>query len=114
MAFPGGRYRSSSATAPARGRSPLVVFAVGRRVFVESTAAQMPRVTLTDDSGAAARGSLRHGTEVEIMAWRPHGPLGTRYLVRASSKGVEGWLGAADIRGAKPKPAVASSGKAAR
>ena len=109
MAFPGNRYRSTVA-APSRGRSPSVVFAIGRRVFVACSTAQIAHVTLTDDTGVTPRGSLRDGAEVEIVAWRPHGPQGTRYLVRASSKDVEGWLGATDIRLSKAKPAQAAVG----
>jgi hypothetical protein len=115
MAFRGG-YRSTAAT-PVRGRSPGVVFAVGRRVFIECAAARVSSVPLTDDSGASVCGSLRDGAEVEILAWRPLSSQGTRYRVRSSSKGIEGWLGAADIRGSKAKPAgaaVRSPGRVAR
>ena len=98
------RFRPA-ASAPARGRSPAVVFAVGRRVFITCTAPSPARVSLTDDLGATVCGSLRDGAEVEIVAWRPLGSQGTRYLVRSSSKGIEGWLGAADLRGSKMKVA---------
>jgi hypothetical protein len=88
------------------------VFAVGRRVFVACSGASLAGVTLTDDSGASAGGSLRDGAEVEIIAWRPLGSQGTRYRVR-SSRGVEGWLGVADLRSTKvAQRAAASSGKA--
>jgi hypothetical protein len=115
MAFPGGHFRSA-APASLRGRTPSTVFPIGRRVFVACTGASLTRVTLTDDSGETPRGSLRDGAEVEIVAWRPHGPRGTRYLVRAASKALEGWLGAAEVRGSKTKPAAAirPPGKAAR
>lgn len=115
MAFPGGHFRRP-ASASVRGRTPSVVFAIGRRVFVACTVARLTRVTLTDDSGQTARGSLRDGVEVEIVAWRPHGPQGTRYLVRAANDGLEGWLGAGDVRGSKTKAAAAvrPPGKAAR
>jgi hypothetical protein len=114
MAFPGGYFRSA-ASGSVRGRN-AVVFPIGRRVFVACTASPVTRVTLTDDSGEMARGTLRDGVEVEIVAWRPHGPKGTRYLVRAASKGLEGWLGAAEVRGSKTRPAAAPAppGKAAR
>jgi hypothetical protein len=110
------RYRPA-ASAPARRRSPAVVFAVGRRVFIASTTAPLSSVPLTDDSGVTVCGSLRDGAEVEIVAWRPLGSQGTRYLVRSSSKGIEGWLGAADIRGSKAKAAgvpVTSPSRVAR
>lgn len=115
MAFPGGHFRAA-ASPSSRGRTPAVVFPIGRRVFVACTAAPLVRVTLTDDSGQVARGSLRDGVEVEIVAWRPHGPQGTRYLVRAAGKELEGWLGAAEVRGSKTKPVatVRPSGKAIR
>jgi hypothetical protein len=89
-----------------------VVFPIGRRVFVACTAAPPTPVILTDDSGHLARGSLRDGVEVEIVAWRPHGPQGTRYLVRAESKGLEGWLGATEVRGSRIKSAVAAAPRA--
>lgn len=111
MSFPGGRFRST-APAPARERSRAAVFAVGRRVFVAGSGAPLAAVTLTDDAGASACGSLRDGAEVEIVAWRPLGSQGTRYRVR-SSRGVEGWLGVADLRSTKvAQRAAASSGKA--
>ena len=115
MPFPGGHFRSP-AFSSGRGRTSTGVFSIGRRVFVACTAAPLTRVTLTDDTGQTPRGSLRDGVEVEIVAWRPHGPLGTRYLVRAASKGIEGWLGAAEVRGSKTKPAAAvrPPGKVAR
>jgi hypothetical protein len=103
MAFPGGPYRS--AVTAVRSRSAGVVFAVGRHVFVASPSARTPGVTLTDDSGATPCGKLRDGAEVEIVAWRPRGSQGTRYLVRSSSKGVEGWLAAGELRGARARPA---------
>jgi hypothetical protein len=112
MPFPGSPYRATASVA-VRPRGHGVVFAVGRRVFVACSAAATPSVTLTDDLGTTSHGRLRDGAEVEIVAWRPHGPLGTRYLVRSSSRGVEGWLGAADLRGSRvraAKVAVPSSG----
>ena len=104
MAFPGSPYRSAASTA-VRPRGTGVVFAIGRHVFVACPTPRTPGVTLTDDSGATPCGKLRDGAEVEIVAWRPRGPLGTRYLVRSSSKGVEGWLGAGELRGARNKVA---------
>jgi len=115
MAFSGSRFRSTApASAPVRERGRAAVFAVGRRVFVACSAARLAGVTLTDDTGATACGKLSDGAEVEILAWRPLGSQGTRYRVR-SSRGIEGWLGVADLRGSKvAQAAVASSGKALR
>ena len=113
MAFPVNRYRSTL-PAPAHGRSSGVVFAVGRHVFVACPATQTAGVTLTDDAGANACGKLRDGAEVEIVAWRPRGPLGTRYLVRSSRKGIEGWLGATDLRGSRAKAVAAAGSRSAK
>ena len=117
MVFPASPYRST-ASAATRTRSTGAVFAVGRHVFIACPAARTPGVTLTDDSGGTPCGKLRDGAEVEIVAWRPRGPQGTRYLVRSSSKGIEGWLGVGDLRGARDKTgkvAVAQcGGKVAR
>jgi hypothetical protein len=91
------------------------VFAVGRRVFIACPSARVSSVPLTDDSGETVCGSLRDGAEVEILAWRPLGSQGTRYLVRSSRKGIEGWIGAADLRGSKGKVAAHTSpGRVAR
>jgi hypothetical protein len=97
MAFSGGRFRSPASAGP-RARSTSSVFAVGRRAFIACAAEQLTGVILTDDSGATALGTLRDGVEVEIVAWRPLGSRGTRYLVRSSRDGIEGWLGVADLR----------------
>jgi hypothetical protein len=100
MAFP---YRATS-RAPAAAKG--TVFAVGRRVYVASSVAQ---VTLTDGGGEKSVGSLKRGTQVEIVAWQPLGSKGTRYRVRSPLTGVEGWLGVGDIRGANsPLPTRAS------
>lgn len=113
MSFPINRYRST-VPAPPNRRSLGVVFAVGRHVFVACPSTRTAGVTLTDDAGAHACGKLRDGTEVEIVAWRPRGPDGTRYLVRSSHKGVEGWLGATDLRGSRAKAAAAAGTRSAK
>src|SRR5262249_58845287 len=41
---------------------------------------------------------LADGTEVEILAWRPRGFHGTRYRVRATRDGLEGWLAVDNLR----------------
>jgi hypothetical protein len=68
------------------------VFAVGRRVYVASAGDGLAHVALTDDAGADARTRLTDGTEVEILAWRPRKFDGTRYRVRVTREGFEGWL----------------------
>jgi hypothetical protein len=55
-------------------------------------------VALTDDAGADARTHLTDGTEVEILAWRPRKFDGTRYRVRATREGFEGWLAGDNLR----------------
>jgi len=75
------------------------VFAVGRRVYVACVGERLAHVALTDDGGADARTVLADGTEVEILAWRPRGSRGTRYRVRATRDGREGWLAVDNLRG---------------
>ena len=76
------------------------VLAVGRRVYVARSKDGPRRVALMDDGGASALGSLLDGNEVEILAWLPRGS-GTRYRVRSTREGLEGWLGVANLRGAQ-------------
>ena len=60
-------------------------------------------------AGEKSVGSLKRGTQVEIVAWRPLGSNGTRYQVRSPLTGVEGWLGVANICGvSSPLPTRAS------
>src|SRR5215831_5026941 len=92
------------------------VFAVGRRVYVACVGERLAHVTLTDEGGADARTVLADGTEVEILAWRPRGSRGTRYRVRATRDGREGWLAVDNLRstpsaGSAPiAPAPAATG----
>jgi hypothetical protein len=65
-----------------------------------------------DDAGTSALTSLADGTEVEILAWRPRGAVGTRYRVRLTRGGLEGWLESVNLRPAlsalvavRPEPA---------
>ena len=74
------------------------VFAVGRRVYVACAGERLAHVALTDDGGADAQTRLADGTEVEILAWRPRGSHGTRYRVRATRDGREGWLAVDNLR----------------
>ena len=83
---------------PARARGP--VLAVGRRVYVARSEDGPARVPLTDYAGANALATLADGNEVEILAWRPGGH-GTRYRVRSTPDGLEGWLGVGNLRSAR-------------
>src|SRR5262249_13377595 len=79
-------------------RTQASVFAVGRRVYVACAGDGLAQVALTDDAGTDARTRLAGGTEVEILAWRPRGLHGTRYRVRATRVGLEGWLAVDNLR----------------
>jgi hypothetical protein len=79
-------------------RTQASVFAVGRRVYVSCAGDHLAPVALTDDGGADARTGLADGTEVEILAWRPGKSRGTRYRVRATRDGLEGWLAVDNLR----------------
>src|SRR5262249_57509085 len=85
-----GSFPSWFRGAPLVRRQPSV-FAVGRRVYVASAGDGLTHVALTDDAGADARTHLTDGTEVEILAWRPRKFDGTRYRVRVTREGCEGW-----------------------
>jgi hypothetical protein len=94
------------------------VFAVGRRVYVASSGNRLAQVALTDDAGADAQTRLADGAEVEILAWRPRASGDTRYRVRATRNGLEGWLAVDNLRGtqaavsapAEPPPPAMGSG----
>ena len=92
-----GSFQSSFRAAPLV-RTQASVFAVGRRVYVACAGDRLAHVALTDDAGAPARTGLADGTEVEILAWRPRGFHGTRYRVRATCDGLEGWLAVDNLR----------------
>ena len=101
---------------PVRVRT--AVFAVGRRVYVACPGNRAARVALSDDPGVNALASVTDGTEVEILAWRPLGSAGTRYRVRSTRDGLEGWLAVGNLRGtlvpeapapARPAPSVTAS-----
>jgi hypothetical protein len=92
MPFPRNQVRADP---PVRVRGP--VFAVGQRVSVKASGSFPLRVTLMDESGKAARGNLADGAEVEVLAWRPGGSRGTRYCVRCTGSGIEGWLAVASL-----------------
>ena len=92
-----GSFRRGFRAAPLV-RTHASVFAVGRRVYVACAGDRLAHVALTDDGGADARTVLADGTEVEILAWRPRGSRGTRYHVRATRDGREGWLAGDNLR----------------
>ena len=92
-------FYSSPRRPPARTGAAFVL-AVGRRVYVARSKDGPRRVALMDDGGASALGSLLDGNEVEILAWLPRGS-GTRYRVRSTREGLEGWLGVANLRSAR-------------
>jgi hypothetical protein len=92
-------FARSSFRAPRPAGSKAAVFAVGRRVYVASTNDRSVSVTLTDDGGKTPVANLGDGTEVAILAWRPGWSGNTRYCVRTTSSGVEGWLPVGNLRG---------------
>jgi len=92
-------FARSSFRAPRPPGSKAAVFAVGRRVYVASTSGRSVAVTLTDDGGKTAVANLGDGTEVAILAWRPGWAGNTRYCVRTTTSGIEGWLPVANLRG---------------
>jgi hypothetical protein len=94
MGFSRGPGRPSAPPRPPRAH----VFAVGQRVYVASSVGGSAHVTLTDDAGQIAVASLGDGVEVAILAWRPGWGGNTRYRVRATDTGVEGWLAVGSLR----------------
>lgn len=90
----GGRPQSSSEQS---------VFGVGSRVLVTSHNGGVDGVTLTDEGGTRAIGSVSLGIEVEIVAWRPRRSAETRYRVVATKEGIDGWLSATNLR-MRPAP----------
>ena len=96
---------------PSPVRAGKFVLAVGRRVFVARSVDGPRRVTLTDDAGTNELATLTDGNEVEILAWRPRGS-GTRYRVRSTGDGLEGWLAVGNLRGTRravsPAPTAAA------
>jgi hypothetical protein len=93
MGFPRGPLR-----APAPARIRVAVFPVGRRVYVACADERPARVAMTDEAGTTPLTSLGDGTEVAIIAWRPGWAGATRYRVRATDSGLEGWLPVGNLR----------------
>ena len=97
----------------ARTRGSGSVLAVGRRVLVSCPGGATGRATLTDVKGITPLATLPHGAEVEILGWQPRGAGGTRYSIRSSESGVEGWLGVESLRAPAPPPPSATVAVAA-
>ena len=93
MAFPRAPLRT-----PAPARVRVAVFAVGRRVYVAGAGGRSSRATLTDGAEQPLA-SLGDGSEVTILAWLPGWAGTTRYRVRVTDSGLEGWLPVGDLRG---------------
>jgi hypothetical protein len=83
-----------------RSFNDAVVHAVGQRVYVNRSGV-IARVDLMNDEGNTVIGSLADGVEVMIVAWKPGGSSGTRYCVRCTDDGLEGWLAVANLRRAR-------------
>lgn len=102
--------RSSRSASGSRHGGP--VFGIGRQAFVNGRDAPKRLVPLLDEGGSSVLGTLPDCEEVEILAWMPRG-AGTRYCVRSTKDGIEGWLRAADLRATRNPPASgAVAGKA--
>ena len=93
MSFQRTPTRTSSSS-----RSSGPVLGVGQRVYIACPEGGPADVALTNHVGLPGALRLRDGSEVEIRAWQPNGKTGTRYCVRSTTDGVEGWLGAASLR----------------
>src|SRR2546422_1312954 len=87
-----------------RARGGGSVLAVGRRVLVRCPSGATGRATLTDVKGATPLATLPHGAEVEILGWQPRHSGGTRYWIRSSERGVEGWVGGESLSAPAPPP----------
>ena len=88
------------------------VHAAGWRVVVTCPGGGSKRVTLTDSDATTALDTVAAGVEVEILAWQPS-TKGTRYRVRSTDGGVEGWIGAASLKPRLRPPSSAVAGTAA-
>jgi len=95
---------------PPRTRGGGSILAVGRRVLVSCPSGAAGRATLTDAKGTTPLATLPHGAEVEILGWQPRGAGGTRYSIRASESGVEGWVLGESLRAPAPPPPSETTG----
>ena len=96
-------FPQSHGVQPQRPRSTTPILAVGHRVLVSCPGNGTRGVTLTDSDGTTPLATVVDGAEVEIVAWQPRGAGGTRYRIKATSGGMQGWLAAANLR-ARPLP----------
>jgi hypothetical protein len=71
---------------------------VGQRVYVNRSGSGIGRVDLMNEDATSTIGNLADGVEVVIVAWKPRGATGTRYCVRSTADGLEGWLAAGNLR----------------
>jgi hypothetical protein len=105
MAAPRGAFSRPFLHTPSpRDHGDGNILAVGWRVLVASPEGKGHRVPLTDSEGTATVTTLPHGTEVEILAWRPRRSGATMYRVQPTSGGKEGWVSGASLK-ARPAPA---------
>jgi hypothetical protein len=105
MAAPRGAFSRPFLHTPSpRDHGDGNVLAVGWRVLVASPAGKGNRVPLMDSEGTTTVTTLLHGTEVEILAWRPRRSSATMYRVQPTSGGKEGWVSGASLK-ARPAPA---------
>ena len=91
-----------------RSSTDAVVHAVGQRVYVNRSGGAVAHVDLMNEEGTAPIARLADGAEVMIVAWKPRGATGTRYCVRCTADGVEGWLQAGNLRRARTATVTAA------
>jgi len=87
-----------------RSSTDAVVHAIGQRVYVNRVGSGLAQVGLMNEQGTMPVGMLADGAEVMVVAWKPQGATGTRYRVRCTSDGLEGWLAAANLRRTRTAP----------
>jgi hypothetical protein len=62
-----------------------------------------------DEPDKTPLATLDDGVEVRILAWRPGWAGRTRYHVRTTLSGLEGWLLETNLRGTEPFVPVATA-----
>lgn len=108
MYFPSGPSPTRFVRMPSsRHQERGPIYAVGHRVLIATAPGERSPVTLMDALATVAHGTVAHGEAVEILAWQPSGPHGTRYRVRSSRDGVEGWLNGHQLKACERPPAAA-------
>jgi hypothetical protein len=91
------------------------VYAVGHIATIAGSAGDAQDVRLMDASALVSHGTVARGARVEILAWQPSAADGTRYRVRSSSDGIEGWVDARQLRmDTPPSPARPASAAPAK